>query len=159
MVQVEEALARGTDVVFRLDIQGAHTIRCKFPDALSIFLVRAPPQHGVAAAGHGTDAPSLEGDVCMHACGSSFLPRTVCQHDAWAQVAESEAVLACRLISRKTEPLDKMITRVQTARQEMRHLRSFDFGARSPLTRAHHNSSTVSREVSGCGRAWRAVLS
>ena len=51
-------------------------------------------------------------------------------HDACmgAQVAESEAVLACRLIARKTEPLDKMITRVQTARQEMRHLRSFDYG-------------------------------
>lgn len=45
------------------------------------------------------------------------------------QVAESEAVLACRLISRKTEPLDKMITRVQTARQEMRHLRDFNYGA------------------------------
>ena len=40
MLQVEAALAQGTDVVFRLDIQGAHTIRCKFPDALSIFLVR-----------------------------------------------------------------------------------------------------------------------
>ena len=36
---MEEALAQGTDVVFRLDIQGAHTIRRKFPDALTIFLV------------------------------------------------------------------------------------------------------------------------
>lgn len=40
MAQVEAALAQGTDVVFRLDIQGANTIRRKFPDALSIFLVR-----------------------------------------------------------------------------------------------------------------------
>ena len=40
MPQVEAALEQGTDVVFRLDIQGAHTIRRKFPDALSIFLVR-----------------------------------------------------------------------------------------------------------------------
>jgi len=31
-------------------------------------------------------------------------------------VAESEAQLVARLVSRKTEPLDKMITRVQTAR-------------------------------------------
>jgi hypothetical protein len=54
-----------------------------------------------------------------------------------AQVAESEAVLACRLIARKTEPLDKMITRVQTARQEMRHLRDFDFGARPVLPCMH----------------------
>ena len=46
------------------------------------------------------------------------------------QVAESEAVLACRLISRKTEVLEKMIMRVQTARQEMRHLPEFDYGAR-----------------------------
>lgn len=31
-------------------------------------------------------------------------------------VAESEAQLVTRLVSRKTEPLDKMLTRVQTAR-------------------------------------------
>jgi guanylate kinase len=31
-------------------------------------------------------------------------------------VAESEAQLVQRLVSRKTEPLDKMLTRVQTAR-------------------------------------------
>lgn len=34
-----EALRRGTDVVFRLDIQGAQTMRRKFPDAVTIFLV------------------------------------------------------------------------------------------------------------------------
>lgn len=31
-------------------------------------------------------------------------------------VAESEAQLVARLVSRKTEPLDKMVTRVKTAR-------------------------------------------
>jgi hypothetical protein len=31
-------------------------------------------------------------------------------------VAESEAQLVARLVSRKTEPVDKMLTRVQTAR-------------------------------------------
>lgn len=31
-------------------------------------------------------------------------------------VAESEAQLVARLVSRKTEPMDKMLTRVQTAR-------------------------------------------
>jgi guanylate kinase len=31
-------------------------------------------------------------------------------------VAESEAQLVARLVSRKTEPMDKMITRVKTAR-------------------------------------------
>ena len=31
-------------------------------------------------------------------------------------VAESEAQLVARLVSRKTEPVDKMLTRVRTAR-------------------------------------------
>jgi guanylate kinase len=31
-------------------------------------------------------------------------------------VAESEAQLVARLVSRKTEPVDKMLTRVKTAR-------------------------------------------
>ncbi|BDA45898.1 Guanylate kinase [Coccomyxa sp. Obi] len=78
--QVLDALARGTDVIFRLDIQGAQTVRRKFPDAVSIFLV-----------------------------------------------AESEAALVKRLIDRKTEPMDKMITRVETARQEMQHIGEFDY--------------------------------
>ena len=38
-VQVTGALARGTDVVFRVDIQGAQTVRRVFPDAVSLFLV------------------------------------------------------------------------------------------------------------------------
>ncbi|KAK9904205.1 hypothetical protein WJX75_006739 [Coccomyxa subellipsoidea] len=78
--QVLEALARGTNAIFRLDIQGAQTVRRKFPDAVSIFLV-----------------------------------------------AESEAALVKRLIDRKTEPMDKMITRVETARQEMQHIGEFDY--------------------------------
>jgi len=38
-VQVTDALSRGTDVVFRVDIQGAQTVRRVFPDAVSLFLV------------------------------------------------------------------------------------------------------------------------
>ncbi len=38
-VQVTGALSRGTDVVFRVDIQGAQTVRRVFPDAVSLFLV------------------------------------------------------------------------------------------------------------------------
>ena len=33
------ALSKGTDVVFRVDIQGAQTVRRVFPDAVSLFLV------------------------------------------------------------------------------------------------------------------------
>ena len=38
-VQVTDALSRGTDAVFRVDIQGAQTVRRVFPDAVSLFLV------------------------------------------------------------------------------------------------------------------------
>lgn len=36
--QVEEALNSGKDVVMRLDVQGAETVRAKCPEALMIFL-------------------------------------------------------------------------------------------------------------------------
>ena len=36
--QVQEALASGTDVVMRVDVQGAQTIRKLYPEALLIFL-------------------------------------------------------------------------------------------------------------------------
>jgi guanylate kinase len=42
--QVMEALASGKDVVMRLDVQGAATIRKLFPDALLIFLTTETPQ-------------------------------------------------------------------------------------------------------------------
>ena len=37
--QVTEALARGTDVALRLDVQGAATVRKLYPDAVFLFLV------------------------------------------------------------------------------------------------------------------------
>lgn len=36
--QVREALASGKDVIMRLDVQGASTVRCLCPDAVLIFL-------------------------------------------------------------------------------------------------------------------------
>jgi guanylate kinase len=36
--QVEDALASGKDVIMRLDVQGAHTIRGLYPEALLIFI-------------------------------------------------------------------------------------------------------------------------
>ncbi|KIY98388.1 hypothetical protein MNEG_9573 [Monoraphidium neglectum] len=41
--------------------------------------------------------------------------------------AESEASLAARLVGRATEPLDKLITRVRTAREETARLTEFDY--------------------------------
>jgi guanylate kinase len=41
--QVDEALASGKDVVFRLDVQGAAKIRMLYPDAVLIFLI--PSSH------------------------------------------------------------------------------------------------------------------
>lgn len=78
--QVTQALERGTDVVLRIDVQGAATMRRLLPGLVTIFLV-----------------------------------------------AESEAELAQRLVSRKTEAVDKLLTRVQTARHELRKVREFDY--------------------------------
>ncbi|KAI8468682.1 MAG: P-loop containing nucleoside triphosphate hydrolase protein [Monoraphidium minutum] len=78
--QVEAALARGTDVVMRLDVQGAATVRRLMPEVVSIFLA-----------------------------------------------AESEAALAARLVGRATEPLEKLVTRVQTAREEIARMGEFDY--------------------------------
>lgn len=36
--QIEDALASGEDVIMRLDVQGAETIRAKCPEALLVFL-------------------------------------------------------------------------------------------------------------------------
>jgi guanylate kinase len=78
--QVQDALQRGTDVILRIDVQGAATVRRLMPDVVTVFLV-----------------------------------------------AESEAELVQRLLDRKTEPLDKMLVRVQTAKEEMGHTGKFDY--------------------------------
>jgi guanylate kinase len=78
--QVGEALSRGTDVILRVDVQGAETMRKILPGLLTIFLV-----------------------------------------------AESEAELVERLISRKTETAEKMAVRVKTARDEMARVKEFDY--------------------------------
>mmetsp|Transcript_36722 Transcript_36722/g.81700 ORF Transcript_36722/g.81700 Transcript_36722/m.81700 type:complete len:313 (+) Transcript_36722:250-1188(+) len=78
--QVDQALAAGTDVVLRIDVQGAATLKRLMPDVLTIFVS-----------------------------------------------AESEAKLVQRLVARKTESLDKLAVRVQTARQELQHIPDFDY--------------------------------
>ena len=78
--QVRDALASGKDVVMRLDVQGASTIRKFCPDVLMIFL-----------------SP------------------------------KDEAEMIARLQERKTETPEGFRLRVATARQEMTHLKSFDY--------------------------------
>ncbi|KAG2494054.1 hypothetical protein HYH03_007698 [Edaphochlamys debaryana] len=78
--QVDAALAAGTDVVLRIDVQGAATVKRLMPDCISIFVT-----------------------------------------------ADSEEVLVKRLVARKTEPLDKLLVRVKTARDENDHVGKFDY--------------------------------
>ena len=90
--QVRDALASGRDVVLRLDVQGAATMRRLLPGAVFVFLV-----------------------------------------------AESEGALVSRLVARKTEPPDKLLLRVATAREETRRLGEFDYvvvNAQGQLERA-----------------------
>eukprot|EP00891_Asterochloris_glomerata_P007280 jgi/Astpho2/7280/Aster-01586 len=78
--QVTTALQRGTDVVLRIDVQGAATVRKLMPAAVTIFLV-----------------------------------------------AESEHQLGHRLVARKTESPETLLTRVQTARDELARTHEFDY--------------------------------
>jgi guanylate kinase len=77
---VDAALSRGVDVVLRIDVQGAATVRQLLPDAVTIFMV-----------------------------------------------ADSEAALVARLVARQTEPLDRLLVRVGTAREELRRQGEFDY--------------------------------
>ncbi|XP_024381231.1 guanylate kinase 3, chloroplastic isoform X2 [Physcomitrium patens] len=79
--QVRECMSTGQDVLLRLDIQGAATVRKLFgQEAVFIFLV-----------------------------------------------AESEVALVERLVERKTESIDKLLVRVATAREEVKHINEFDY--------------------------------
>jgi guanylate kinase len=77
---VDAAVSRGADVVLRIDVQGAATLRQLLPNVVTIFLV-----------------------------------------------ADSEAALVSRLVSRKTEALDRLLVRVGTAREELRRQGEFDY--------------------------------
>ncbi|XP_042383859.1 guanylate kinase 2, chloroplastic/mitochondrial-like [Zingiber officinale] len=79
--QIRDYLAKGFDIVLRVDIQGAATLRSVLGDsAVFIFLV-----------------------------------------------AESEEALVKRLVSRKTETPEMLLIRVATAREEVRHMKEFDY--------------------------------
>ncbi|KAL5097286.1 hypothetical protein RYX36_001613 [Vicia faba] len=79
--QIREFMARGNDVVLRVDIQGAQTLR-KILGKSAVFV---------------------------------FL------------VAESEAALVERLVDRNTETRESLLVRISTAKEEMKHVRNFDY--------------------------------
>ncbi|CAA6657009.1 unnamed protein product [Spirodela intermedia] len=79
--QIREFMAKGFDIVLRVDIQGAATLRSILGNsAIFIFLV-----------------------------------------------AENEAALVKRLISRKTETAEMLLVRIATAREEVKHMKDFDY--------------------------------
>lgn len=74
-------MSTGQDVLLRVDIQGAATVRKILgQEAVFIFMV-----------------------------------------------AESELALVERLVERKTESIDKLVIRVATARDEVKHMTDFDY--------------------------------
>ncbi|KFK38091.1 hypothetical protein AALP_AA3G068200 [Arabis alpina] len=79
--QIQEYMSKGEDIVLRVDIQGAQTLR-KILGNSAVFV---------------------------------FI------------VAESEIEMVERLIDRKTESQEELLVRVATAREEVRHLKSFDY--------------------------------
>ncbi|XP_031476216.1 guanylate kinase 2, chloroplastic/mitochondrial isoform X2 [Nymphaea colorata] len=79
--QIRNFMAKGFDIVLRVDIQGAATLRAILGDsAVFVFLV-----------------------------------------------PESETALVKRLIDRKTETSEMLLVRIATAREEVRHLKEFDY--------------------------------
>ncbi|MQL98408.1 hypothetical protein Taro_031107 [Colocasia esculenta] len=79
--QIRDFMAKGYDIVLRVDIQGAATLRSILGNsAVFIFLV-----------------------------------------------AEDEAALVRRLVGRKTETTEMLLVRIATAREEVRHMKDFDY--------------------------------
>ncbi|KAA0049408.1 guanylate kinase 3 [Cucumis melo var. makuwa] len=79
--QIHEFMAKGYDIVLRVDIQGAETLKRIFrTSAVSVFLM-----------------------------------------------AESEVELVERLIDKRTETKESLLVRVATAREEVKHIKNFDY--------------------------------
>ncbi|XP_047334856.1 guanylate kinase 2, chloroplastic/mitochondrial [Impatiens glandulifera] len=79
--QIREYMANGCDIVLRVDIQGAATLK----------------------------------EILGNSAVFVFL------------VAESESALVKRLIDRKTETRDTLLVRIATAREEIKHMKHFDY--------------------------------
>ncbi len=83
--QVREAIDSGKDVVLRIDVQGAATIRKLCPEVVTIFLI-----------------------------------------------VRDENELVYRLKTRKSESMDKIQQRIETARNELRRVGEFDYVVENP---------------------------
>ncbi|XP_010454158.1 PREDICTED: guanylate kinase 3, chloroplastic-like [Camelina sativa] len=79
--QIQEYMGKGYDIVLRVDIQGAKTLR-KILGSSAVFV---------------------------------FI------------VAESELAMVERLVDRRTESHEELLVRVATAREEVRHIKDFDY--------------------------------
>ena len=123
--QVTGALARGTDVALRLDVQGAATVRKLYPHAIFLFLVSAASRQSQARRVLGCKARLRE--LCFKGCAAE---------SCCAQVAESEQSLVQRLVERKSEPLVRPVSAVaqQTALVSWQHWRSLYQHAAAQLT-------------------------
>ena len=51
---IEEARAKGLDIMLEIDWQGARQVRKAFPDAVSIFILPPPPVRGSSGCGAET---------------------------------------------------------------------------------------------------------
>lgn len=79
--QIREYMAKGYDIILRVDIQGAQTLRRVLGDsAVFVFLM-----------------------------------------------ADSETALVERLVERKTESREELLVRIATAREEIKHVKIFDY--------------------------------
>jgi guanylate kinase len=94
--QVRQALASGKDVVMRLDVQGASTIRQLCPGAVLIFLT-----------------------------------------------TQSEEELIQRLKARKSETPEGLKLRIDTARQEIKRIKEFDYVVVNPECQVEQAVDTI----------------
>lgn len=79
--QIREYMAKGYDIILRVDIQGAQTLRRVLGDsAVFVFLM-----------------------------------------------ADCETALVERLVERKTESREELLVRIATAREEIKHVKNFDY--------------------------------
>jgi guanylate kinase len=128
--QVDAALAAGEDVVLRIDVQGAATVR---------RMLAAPAPGAWAGAGRGTaaasaaasSAPSSTGTAAARAssrsgagpaAGAAGVPLATV-----FLVAESQAALARRLAARGTEDPEALRRRFREAEAECARLGEFDY--------------------------------
>lgn len=94
--QVRQAIDSGKDVVLRIDVQGAATIRSMCPEAVLIFLT-----------------------------------------------VKDEAELVRRLKTRKSETEEKLNIRIETAKNEMRREKEFDYVVENEVDELEDTANTI----------------